>query len=256
MGFVAVRSVKSSGNNRHHKTGKNYNISANYHISAILAVYLDGRLHALSFDILHATFLWFHVSVQVCHSVTDVSLSLADVTFPWRQWLFSRVFVEINRLPRTIDSTQVVVEWPFPTIKERTHVLHGRVLVIISLRRHFSELVNTSWTIWNKSTTRFRNFSSRFDISRLLMFAFLSWRICGGSFSQIPSHSRNWKTLSWKKMKKLRVSGKYTLKFSKNNWKINMRTSKGRNFQATERSASCKVQQLHNSVDPASFNVY
>ena len=120
MGFVAVRSVKSSGNNRHHKTGKYYNISANYHISAILAVYLDGCLYALSFDILHAMFLWFHVSVQVCHSVTDVSLLLAGVTFPWRQWLFSRVFVEINRLPRTIDSTQVVVEWPFPTIKENT----------------------------------------------------------------------------------------------------------------------------------------
>ena len=52
IGFVAVIFV-------HIKLWYFLLYSANYHISAIFAVYLDGRLHALSFDMLQATFLNF-----------------------------------------------------------------------------------------------------------------------------------------------------------------------------------------------------
>ena len=62
-------------------------------------------------------FLKISVSVQMCHSVTGATV----LTFPLSivftkaliaintQWLFAHVFVEINVLVKTIDTTKVVV---------------------------------------------------------------------------------------------------------------------------------------------------
>ena len=117
IGFIAVDLTEVSSSTKIGNFHFFSNISAYYHISAILVVYLDGRLHALSFDILHATFLGYQVLVQICHSVTCVTvsgmhciLSSGLDCFPVEHNGFSaRVLLENNPLLKTTESPQVGV---------------------------------------------------------------------------------------------------------------------------------------------------
>ena len=88
MEYVAVSSVKSSGE-CHNQKGKSTNI-----LKPRIDIYLkpslnDGRLLTLSFDMLLDMFSGFSISVNICHSVTKVSLNVAGVTLktmalcPW-----------------------------------------------------------------------------------------------------------------------------------------------------------------------------
>ena len=52
MGYVAVKFGRKFGKTMSTKRGKNFNISTNYHISAISGCSADARDHALSFDML------------------------------------------------------------------------------------------------------------------------------------------------------------------------------------------------------------
>ena len=81
IGFIAVDLTEVSSSTKIGNFHFFSNISANYHISAILVVYLDGRLHALSFDILHATFLGYQVLVQICRGVMLLNYKNVNIKF-------------------------------------------------------------------------------------------------------------------------------------------------------------------------------
>ena len=109
IGFIPVYLTEVSSSTKIGNFQFFSNISANYHISAILTVYLDGCLHALSFDILHATFLGFQVSVHICHSVTCVTVSGMHCLPVAHNGFIAHVLLENNPLLKTIESPQVGV---------------------------------------------------------------------------------------------------------------------------------------------------